>query len=202
MRLFCYLIFMLTSFLTQAQLNIDLQKELIGMQTKDQEIRELADQELRRMIGHEEENNLSVALQQEMLSIDQKNTRRLKEIIKQHGWPGKELVGETGITAIFLIVQHSPDSDFQASMLPLLTASFEKGEGITGQDVALLTDRVRVTKGQYQLYGTQLEIIQGKLVFLPIEDEDNVDFRRAKMDMMPLDEYRRLVEEHYQKTGH
>ncbi|OZG70736.1 hypothetical protein BTA51_24430 [Hahella sp. CCB-MM4] len=190
MRVMCGLMILLASFWAQAQLNLELQQELLNMETEDQGIRKVFEEK-----GWE---NISTELHEEMLRIDEKNTKRVKEILDQHGWPTKDLIGEEGMLAVFLIIQHSPDIDFQRSMLPLLTSSYENNEGISGQDVALLTDRVRVNLGQKQLYGTQLEVVEGRLVFLPIEDEENVDQRRAKMDMIPLAEYLKMVEEVYQ----
>ena len=60
--------------------------------------------------------------------------------------------------------------------------------------MALMTDRVRDLKDKKkQLYGTQLEPKDGKLVPKPIEDEANVDARRKELGMPPLAEYLKFV---------
>jgi hypothetical protein len=55
--------------------------------------------------------------------------------------------------------------------------------------VAYLADRVRMKEGRPQLYGTQLRERDGRLVPFPIEDEERVDHRRARVGMPPLAEY-------------
>ncbi|MCS6883729.1 MAG: hypothetical protein NZU74_20615, partial [Chloroflexaceae bacterium] len=57
------------------------------------------------------------------------------------------------------------------------------------QDLAYLTDRVRFNTGQPQVYGTQVLIIDGRVTLKPIEDEANVDARRAAVGLLPLAEY-------------
>jgi hypothetical protein len=57
---------------------------------------------------------------------------------------------------------------------------------------AELTDRVLLNEGKEQLYGTMLvRIANGTLVPKPIEDEPNVDKRRAELGLLPLAEYLR-----------
>lgn len=57
---------------------------------------------------------------------------------------------------------------------------------ISGQKVALLTDRVRVHLHPSQIYGTQTQIRDGKIVFAPIEDPAHLDQRRAAIGLMSM----------------
>ena len=82
-------------------------------------------------------------------------------------------------------------------MLPLLKQSFLNGEGVTGQEFALLTDRVLIYQNKPQLYGTQLNIIGGELVFEPILDQENVNHRRAEVGLPSLEKYKKVVAEAY-----
>ena len=66
----------------------------------------------------------------------------------------------------------------------------------------MLTDRVRISKGQPQVYGTQTEISNGEVIFKSIENQEEVDDRRAEMGMPPLDFYKRLMEESYGIKDH
>ena len=120
-------------------------------------------------------------------SLDAANTSRLSEIIEEHGWPGPTLVGREGTEAAFLIVQHA-DLAFQKEALPLVQKAHQRGE-LSGQSLALLTDRVRVGEGEPQLYGTQANIQNGEIAFHPIADSAQVDRRRAELGMPPLSEY-------------
>jgi hypothetical protein len=53
----------------------------------------------------------------------------------------------------------------------------------------MLDDRIRVFEGRPQRYGTQFDWDDaGRLTPLPIEDEAEVDARRARMGLDPLSE--------------
>ena len=82
-------------------------------------------------------------------------------------------------------------------MLSILKESYLKDEGVSGQEVALLTDRVLIHMGQKQLYGTQADIKNGEISFLPISDEELVDQRRSEMNLPPMAFYKKLLEEMY-----
>ncbi|WP_231617008.1 DUF6624 domain-containing protein [Pseudoalteromonas sp. SWXJZ10B] len=82
-------------------------------------------------------------------------------------------------------------------VLPYLKQSYLNGEGVSGQQVALLTDRVLIAQGKKQIYGTQADVSEGKVVFSPIEDETNVDKLREEMKMPSLDFYLKIMEKMY-----
>jgi hypothetical protein len=77
-----------------------------------------------------------------------------------------------------------------------LEGAFRRGEA-AGQDVALLTDRVRQGEGKLQLYGTQATITDGGLVVDPIENPTELDRRRASLGLPPHAVYLRLLREAY-----
>ena len=58
-----------------------------------------------------------------------------------------------------------------------------------------------VREGKPQIYGTQVKSIEqwkGKEPVLePIEDEANVNARRAEVGLMPLSEYRKILKQMY-----
>jgi hypothetical protein len=60
--------------------------------------------------------------------LDRENTERLKQIVEQEGWPRKSDVGELAAEAAWIILQHSPDEDFQADMLPVLESLLPQKE--------------------------------------------------------------------------
>jgi hypothetical protein len=185
-HLFLLLIIPFYSF---AEINLPLQKVLIEM--------EIEDQHIRNKIGESGWQNPPKALLEQMMKIDESNTGKLKTIIKKHHWVTKDLVGVKGVGAAFLVIQHSPDVAFKVKMLPYLKQSYLNGEGVSGQQVALLTDKVLIAQGKKQIYGTQADVSEGKVVFSPIEDETNVDKRREEMKMPPLDFYLKIMEKMY-----
>jgi hypothetical protein len=62
---------------------------------------------------------------------------------------------------------------------------------VENMHLASLTDRVLLAEGKKQLYGMMFDTKDGTLVPKPIEDEANVDKRRAELGMQPLAEYLR-----------
>lgn len=129
-------------------------------------------------------------------SVDERNTKRMKEIVGEIGWPTVSKVGEKGMKNAWLLVQHADrDVEFQIQCLSLMKEAPE-GE-VSKKLIAYLEDRVRVNQGQGQLYGTQFIQEGGKHVPRPIEDEDKVDERREVMGMDTLEDQIKLMYERY-----
>ena len=70
-------------------------------------------------------------------------------------------------------------------------------EELSQSNLAYLTDRVLLAEGKKQLYGTQFTVVDGKWKPRPLEDEANVDKRRAEVGLPPLAEYTKLIEQAY-----
>jgi hypothetical protein len=158
----------------------ELRDELLRMVEEDQAARRAA----------AATNFKDPAALERMKVIDVRNTARMKQIIAQEGWPTKTLVGEKASRGAFLLVQHADlDPAFQKECLPMLEKAVAAGEA-TAKDVAYLTDRVLVAEGKPQRYGTQFHMVDGKLVPRPIEDEANVDARRAAVGLGSMAEYK------------
>ena len=165
----------------------ELRRELLERRERDSSIRN-------RVIRSGAENP-DPALAAEMRKIDHDNTVRMKEIVREHGWPGPELVGRDGTSAAWLLVQHSTP-EFQKEMLPLVKEAF-LAKKLPGSNYALLLDRVLVHEGKPQLYGSQGKWKNGVLDLHPIADEANVDQRRAEVGLGPLDTYLKGMRERY-----
>jgi hypothetical protein len=98
---------------------------------------------------------------------------------------------------VFLIVQHSPAPQFQKQCLELLEQAVQQDEA-DRINLAYLTDRVRISEGKSQVYGTQGQTTQfGAIVPFPIEDEEHVDERRKAIGLEPVAEYFKHMNEHY-----
>lgn len=131
-----------------------------------------------------------------VLRTDKENTDRLGKIVERYGWPSHTLVGKDGARAAWLLVQHADLSPrFQRKCLDLMVQL--PSDEISQKDVAYLTDRVLLAEGKKQVYGTQLTWVDGKWKPRPMEDEANVDKRRAGVGLPPLAEYIRDLEAHY-----
>jgi uncharacterized protein DUF6624 len=130
----------------------------------------------------------------ELARVDLKTRTRLREIIRQYGWPRISLVGFDGASAAWLIAQHAvADAAFQKQCLRLMQAAAKNGEAAK-ENLAFLIDRVRVEEGKAQLYGTQFRYRDGKTVMAPIENEANLDRRRKRMGLSPIGPYRKQME--------
>ena len=158
-----------------------IRTELIAMAAEDQRIR--------KEFVAKGVDALTPEMIERVRSIDARNTARLKEIIDVHGWPRRSQVGSEGSTAAFLLIQHADQNHaFQKSTLPMIRRAYEEDEA-AGEHVAMLTDRVLVAEGKRQLYGTQAKFENGEIVVNPIQDEAEVDQRRAALGLPPLKHY-------------
>lgn len=164
----------------------DLRTELADMGAADQAAR-------REMAA---DSMADTAFARRLTRGDSVRTARLREIVAEHGWPAPSRAGVKAAAGAFLVLQHSPSTDFQRRMLPRLDSLARIGEA-DGQDAALLTDRVLKGRGSPQRYGTQFDVEDGRLVLWPIEDSAGVEARRDSMGLMPLSAYVGLLESMY-----
>jgi len=125
-----------------------------------------------------------------MHKVDSINLMVVDEIIRNYGWPGKSLVGEQASAGAFLVLQHSGDYQKMEKYQPLLKEAAEKGE-LDWALYATYSDRINMYKNEKQTYGSQLIFNNTKkiLELYPVEDETNVDQRRAEVGLEPLREY-------------
>ena len=120
--------------------------------------------------------------------VDHENQVLVVSLIEKCGWPQKATVGERGMSAVFLVIQHA-SKDLREKYFPLIKASAEKGE-LSLRSVAMMEDRMLMENGKHQKYGTQLiSHNNGPLQLHPIADEANVNKRRAAMSMEPIEDY-------------
>jgi hypothetical protein len=161
----------------------DLRQELLAMLAEDQAVR--------TGTPPPGDSRTAQELFDDMGNVDGRNSRRMVEILDEHGWPGWSLVGEDGAEAAWALIQHADlRLELQEVGLAYLRGAVAAGDASPG-DLAYLIDRVLVAKDRPQVYGTQLGgDANGELVpRTPIEDEANVDARRAAAGLQPLAEY-------------
>lgn len=124
-----------------------------------------------------------------MEAVHKSNAARLTAIIEQFGWPGKNLVGEKGAWAAWLIAQHAVGNPpFMRHCLSLLKQAAADNDVIPWQ-AAMLEDRIRMYEGKPQIYGTQfLPNKAGELDPYPIENPESVNQRRLAVGLNTLEE--------------
>jgi hypothetical protein len=114
---------------------------------------------------------------------------RLKEIIKDSGWPKYSEVGIEGGDAVFFIFQHDHAGQMK-EVLPLFIAAAKAGEADV-KKAAMMIDRYLAYSEKVQIYGTQAfrKVEQGQnrndipLQLYPIADEANLMARREAIGM-------------------
>ena len=143
--------------------------------------------ELWKQFGYK--SSQMISLQKKMTKQDHANLKYVSKILDKYGWISSDVIGFKANQVLFLVIQHS-DSAVQEKYLPLLRQALKEKKAF-GYDLALLEDRVLIHRGMKQTYGSQIQCDStGKNCWiLPIEDELNVDKRRAAVGLQPLAEY-------------
>lgn len=175
-------------FKKNQSLNKELVKKLWEMNVDDQIHREYSDFYKKKYGENSSELDSIKKMQNHLDSI---NLIKLEAIIKEYGWPKKSMVGDGMIASTaFLIIQHTKDINVQKKYLPIIEKMVKIGE-IDAGSFAFLTDRILLKEKKKQKYGTQVVTNKdtGKDEIYPIEDEANVDKRRAEYGLEPLKEY-------------
>ncbi len=137
-------------------------------------------------------------------AIDRAHAARLSEIVDFIGWPTRDLVGVEAAQGAFVVVQHAGhDPELQNRCLALMIDQVAHGR-LPAPYVALLTDRVRLFAGQPQVFGTQMTFETGAdgvarcVPAIAIEDEPNLNARRALMGLPNHDDFIAQLETAYE----
>ena len=127
-----------------------------------------------------------------MEEADRRTAGPLKTIFDRYGVPTYDMVGVQAAKNFAVMVQHQP-AEFRRAVLPKLKANVDVGQADPGT-YATVYDRSQRDQGKNQFYGEQLECTTGKaLEEAPIDDEANVNLRRAELGLMRVEIYARLV---------
>lgn len=135
------------------------------------------------------------AVKQEVETVDRENTARVRAIIDAQGWPGASIVGRKGSAAAWVLLQHA-DAASLKQYIAIMERAVEAKE-LDGSLFATSVDRVRIQEGLPQVYGSQFHEVDGTMVPMAIENEAEVDARRAKVGLGPLAEYAKMLNEVY-----
>jgi hypothetical protein len=179
----CYLCFAGASF--GQHMYKDLMLRLDSIHVEDQKYRMKLDSIIAKHGLNSREMN---ALIKAMNTADSVNLIKVVRILDEHGWLSQEQIGGQRSATLFLVIQHS-DLQTQEKYLPLMRQAVKDGKAQANQ-LALLEDRVALRQGKKQIYGSQItQDMNGKYSISPIEDEPNVNKRRAAVGLESLEEY-------------
>lgn len=120
---------------------------------------------------------------------DSINLLKVTTILDKYGWMGSNEIGYEGGATMWIVLQHS-DLKTQEKYLPIMKTAFEN-EKLDAGSIAMIEDRINIRSGRKQLYGSQLAYDEEmKTYYLsPVEDPDNLDKRREKMDLGSIGDY-------------
>lgn len=162
-----------TIFKRDQQLRIEWQNlEISGLKEDDPE--------MRRMI-----ENISIA--------DSIHLKAIDDIIHKYGYYGRSLRTLGSQNAIFAVVQHCNDINTQKKYFLIFREAAKRGE-FHKPNLAYLEDRILLGKVGKQKYGTQYNLVDGKVVFIPFIDEKNIDEYRQDVGLEPIEKYKQRVE--------
>lgn len=148
-----------------------ISKELIQLAEKDLSVRE-------KLLA---ENQLSGGYHPDMESIHRQNAERLREMIRDIGFPTVSKVGAEASDAAWLIIQHSIGEP--AFMKECYVMMLENQNDISRSNIAYLYDRIQVFQSKPQRYGTQLTA--GGVPY-PVENKTLLNEKRLQAELPPL----------------
>jgi VWFA-related protein len=170
--------------------------------TPDKKLKE----ELIKMAGKQTELLLQVVEKDQTKSSDrekllktyEQHNVKLCQILKTHGWPTSALVDREGVLAAFHVLKNGGTFELQRDLLPVIVAVIKK-DPTQKAEFAGLYDRLRVSAGMKQVFGTQAVSRGGFLILYPIADQKNLNSRRADFGLPEIDLYIRELEHTYGK---
>lgn len=187
------------------QVNTELKEKLEYILTLDQGIRQL----LQENISEEKKDELitKMGLSKKivetdiyslMKEVDSTNLIEIEKIIKEFGYPNKELVGEPANETVFYVIQHS---DKIEQYLPIIRKAAKNGD-ISMRKLAMMEDRHLMDKGKEQIYGTQIRGQKDKngnwIYFVwPIKKPDSINLIREKIGLGNIEEYAKGLDVEY-----
>ena len=172
--------------LIEANYDKPLQAELLTIYDEDQKYRKQIHETLKEFNDDSKEMQ---DLWKITLQNDSINLLKVKKILDEKGWVGKDKVGAQANSALFLVIQHS-DLETQKKYLPMMKEAVLKGNANAGS-LALLIDRIEIREGRKQIYGSQIGTNPNTKTeyVLPLIDPDNADKRRAEVGLGSMSDY-------------
>jgi hypothetical protein len=125
--------------------------------------------------------------------LDKQNQEVVIKILDSLGWLGPKQIGDSASDALFLTIQHS-NVRLMEKYLPMMKKAVELGDA-SKEGLALLIDRVEMLNYRPQIYGSQMNYVNGKLEVYLLKDFAHVDSLRATMNLEPLKDYVKRFDE-------
>lgn len=163
------------------KINKKLSKYILEMVKIDQELRFKAKDSANDLINYF------------IYAVDAIHNYRIRRIIERYGYPTQKLIGKKAMRAFWLLAQHQ-DYDLELQENCLKWCDFEP------KNIALLTDRVLVNKGEKQIYGTQFYRKNEELIPRPIKDKKNIEKIRKAIGLETFNKYLKRMKKLSEET--
>lgn len=148
------------------------------------------------LLPPEEIKSARKAMWSSIEEADAENEKALLAMVPPEGWFLKSRYGAKAASAAFHIVQHS-DVPLWKRFVPILEPLVVKGE-VDGQSYGLMYDRLALSEGRPQRYGSQMTCKAGTWTVDTLEAPETVDERRKAMGFIDtLAEYEHRFQTSY-----
>jgi hypothetical protein len=133
------------------------------------------------------------AKRSEYKKLDRQNTKWIKSVFAEFGWPTYSLIGKNAAEGIVLMVLHADqDIEFQKDALKLMRKLLKKSPNeISKARIAYLTDRILWNEGKPLWFGTLYDTKGTQVTVRKIKEPENVDNRRKEFGIKTTVEGRR-----------
>lgn len=161
--------------------------QLLAMYERDQEYRRRRDRLLAEPPSTSRTRELSLC-RRHIIALARKHERWLHAFVSRCGWPACDQYGDEAATAAFALVLHVPSLTFQKYCLERIELSARRGR-TDPFHFAFLWDRIAITEGRKQRFGTQIaDLPGGQFALWPIEDARAADAWRRKKGILSIAE--------------
>ena len=134
-----------------------------------------------------------------LIADDSVRAARMRGILSTYGLPTRSMVGAAGADAAMLMVQHN--GTLQAEVLGM-ARRLPAGE-VSPEAFAMLEDRVAVSEGRPQRFGTQFTLGTDTIFrFAPVAEPRTLAGRRANAGLPPMPLYVCWLEESGMRVDH
>jgi uncharacterized protein DUF6624 len=150
--------------------------------------------EIQRLYARDQAVRLGKDLDPQSLEkTDRELNDPLEQIFANYGVPTYAAVGSEAASQFAVMIQHQPP-DFRRKVLPKLKANVDAGQG-DGTVYAMMYDRASTDEGRPQRFGENFvcDDQHPDLHPAPIEDEANVNERRAAVGRVRLELQARII---------
>ena len=165
---------------------------IIELKNADLKLRETLIQNKRLGEGYDEQ----------MEKLHTTNALALNEIMDNIGYPTVDVVGKEACDATWLVIQHSiGQPEFMKKCAKLLEKAVHENKA-SAIHLAYLTDRIAVSEGKVQLYGTQFDWDEkGELNPNQTDDLTSVNQRRKSIGLNTLEEQTKIIRQQAQNEN-